>query len=132
LEKVHKVVTIKCAILIEEKRMEYYQDELAKFTDEDEMLKLDSKVEKSAATLIPFKNYCEEFEHYAMTDKSAISAQQLRLKYNHICLYDEDNLINNDGDADYQPYSINQELFDMISECPDPYNSSRILINLPP
>ena len=106
-----------------------------------------------------------------MTDKSAISAQQLRLKYNHICLYDEeakeirrvvnvewskrrgpiqaqhslvtqkiathtegnkDNLINNDGDADYQPYSINQELFDMISECPDPYNSSRILINLPP
>ena len=70
--------------------MEYYQDELAKFTDEDEMLKLDSKVEKSAATLIPFKNYSEVFEHYAMTDKSAISAQQLRLKYNHICLYDEE------------------------------------------
>ena len=44
----------------------------------------------------------------------------------------EDNLINIDGEADYQPYYINEEMFDMISKCPDPYNSSRKFINIPP
>ena len=41
-----------------------------------------------------------------------------------------ENLITNDDDADYQLYYINAEIFEVISNCPDPYNSSRILMNL--
>ncbi len=42
-----------------------------------------------------------------------------------------DNLINNEGEADLQPYYINAELFEMILKCPLPFNSTRTLLTLP-
>ena len=42
-----------------------------------------------------------------------------------------ENLINNTGDGDLQPYYINAEVFDMILNCPQPYNSTRVLLSAP-
>ena len=64
------------------------------------MLKLDYKIEKSAVSVVPLNNIFEDWEHHIdrcrksycrlLNDKSAISAQQLRIKYNFICVYEID------------------------------------------
>ncbi len=43
-----------------------------------------------------------------------------------------ENFINNQGDADLQPYYINEEMFEMISRCPAPFNNTRTLVKFPP
>ncbi len=57
----------------------------SKFTEEDVLLKLDSKIESRPRSEFHLKTLLnEDFEHHAITDKSALSAQQLRIKYKHI------------------------------------------------
>jgi hypothetical protein len=92
-ETVHKLITVKTQMLIEERELSNWKLEIAKFTEEDEFIKLDNRITASAAAsrqLIPFSNYQETWEHNAMLSKNAAQRLVLLKKYKLIHFFDAD------------------------------------------
>jgi hypothetical protein len=90
-ETVHKITTIKTQRIIEEKTLDEWQEELAKFTDRDEMVKFNGVIAASAAIeVMKFKNFYEDWEFNSITIKNSAHERLLIDKYLHLHLYDED------------------------------------------
>jgi hypothetical protein len=67
-----------------------YKQELAKWTHEDELIKLDKDIQKSRDTrVLQFKNYIEEWEADRISLKNDKCCDSLFEKYMHMYLYDE-------------------------------------------
>ena len=89
-ETVHKLITIQQDSALQLQLYHDYKQELAKWTLEDEVLKLDKDIQKSRdARVLQFKNYIEEWEADRIGLKNDKCRNSLLEKYIHMYLYDE-------------------------------------------
>jgi hypothetical protein len=95
-DKVHKHITVNSCLRLQDKQLSGWEMELAKFTEADEMLKLDEGIVRAAndVVLIDFKNFQEACEHAAMTTKNAANTRVLKDKYLHMYFHDADEDID--------------------------------------
>ena len=71
--------------------MDAWKMEVDKFTDEDELFKLDGKVAKAAAeSIVPFYCFEEDWERDVIVTKCNTNQHKLRIKYYGICFQDDD------------------------------------------
>ena len=89
-ETVHKLITIQQDSALQLQCYHDYKQELAKWTHEDELIKLDKDIQKSRdARVLKFKNYIEEWEMDRISLKNDKCCSSLLEKYLHMYLYDE-------------------------------------------
>lgn len=89
-ETVHKLITIQQDSALQLQSYHDYKQELAKWTHEDELIKLDKDIQKSRDTrVLQFKNYIEEWEVDRIGLKNDKCRDSLFEKYMHLYLYDE-------------------------------------------
>ncbi len=89
-ETVHKLITIQQDSALQLQCCHHYKQELAKWTREDELIKLDKDIQKSRdARVLKFKNYIEEWEMDRVSLKNDKCCCSLLEKYLHMYLYDE-------------------------------------------
>ena len=89
-ETVHRLITIQQDSALQLQCYHDYKQELAKWTHEDELIKLDKDIQKSRdARVLKFKNYIEEWEMDRISLKNDKCCSSLLEKYLHMYLYDE-------------------------------------------
>ena len=90
-ETVQKLTTVKSQLLIEARDLDEWKSEMAKFTDQDEMIKFDGVIVAAAAIeVMLFKNFSEDWEFNAISVKNTAHEKLLLNKYLHIYFYDND------------------------------------------
>ena len=151
-EAVHKTITIQQDAALQYQCYNDYKRELAKWTIEDELFKLDKQIQQSrTARVLHFKNFIEEWETNRINLKNDTCKISLLEKYMHMYLFDEGEVRRvsdiiwstarpanyqlvtlfvemidtaRDGDEDDVNYLINDELHKCISAAKDILNKS--------
>ena len=151
-ENAHKTITIQQDAALQYQCYHDYKRELAKWTIEDELFKLDKHIQQSrTAQVLHFKNFIEEWETNRINLKNDTCKISLLEKYMHMYLFDEGEVrrvsdiiwstarpanyqlitkfiemidTDRDGEEDYVNYLINDELHKCISAAKDIPNKS--------
>ena len=89
-ETVHKSTKVQQDAALQYQCYHDYKRELAKWTTENELFKLDKKVQQSrTARVLHFKNFTEQWETDQVSLKSAKCKSSLLEKCTHMYLFDE-------------------------------------------
>ena len=92
-ETVHKSITVQQDAALQYQCYHDYKRELAKWTIEDELFKLDKQIQESrTARVLYFKNFIEEWETERINIKNDKCRSSRSEKYMHMYLYDEGEL----------------------------------------
>ena len=67
-----------------------YLAECKKFTDADELCRLNQSLETTQSIRHPFNNYLEAWESIIIYTKNDINIEKLKTKYMHVHFYDAD------------------------------------------
>jgi hypothetical protein len=90
IEKAVKLVSIHSTSLLLERDEQNYSIEYKKFTDDDELCRLDLGLEAAQTTTLPFNNFLEDWESVAIFTMNDVNLEKLKAKYMHIHFYDAD------------------------------------------
>jgi hypothetical protein len=90
IEKAVKLVYIHSTSLVLQRDEVNYSAEYKKFTDDDELCRLDLGLEAALATKRGFNNFIEDWESVAIFTKNDVNLEKLKAKYMHIHFYDAD------------------------------------------
>ena len=98
IEKAVKLVSIRSTSLVLQRDEVNYSAEYKKFTDDDELCRLDLGLEAALATKRGFINFIEDWESVAIFTKNDVNLEKLKAKYMHIHFYDAD--VDDDHNSD--------------------------------
>ena len=90
IEKAVKLVSVHSTSLLVERDDQNYSIEYKKFTDDDELCKLDLGLEAAQMTTLHFNSFLEDWEPVAIHTMNGMNFEKLKAKYMHVHFFDAD------------------------------------------